>query len=128
MSFKISIKGDRDLVKLLNKAPAIFIEAADKACAEAASRIATNAKIICPYKTGRLMKSIYYQRVGGSRGGLTVPAYNVGADTPYARFVEFGTRFMTPRWFMRNAFLQVQPDINGIMRKQILAYWRSEAH
>ena len=119
------IKGDKELTRLLSKAPEIFQNAADRAGAELAARIANNAKIICPYKTGRLRNSIYYQRIGGSRGGSTIPAWAIGADTPYARFVEFGTRFMAARYFMRNAFLQVQPDINNVIREQIREYWRS---
>lgn len=121
MSFRVVIKGDKDLVRLLSKAPEIFRAAVDRAGAELAARIANDARSICPYRTGRLMRSIYIQRVGAG----SIPMWAVGAATPYARYVEFGTRFMAGRYFMRNAFLMVQPDINEVMREQIRAYWRS---
>ena len=125
MSFKISMRGDKELSKLLSQAPEIFQQAADKATEEIASRISRYAFFMCPYKTGFLRNSIYFQRKGGGYGGRSIPSWVVGAKAPYATYVELGTRYMEARPFMRNAFIMVQPDIPKIQKEQILAYWRS---
>lgn len=125
MSFKITMKGDKDLSRLLSEAPKAFQLAADAAAEQVCQRIKLYAEWLCPVKTGYLRSTIYYARQGGGYGGRSIASFAVGAKAPYARYVEFGTRFMTPRMFMRNAFLMVRPDIVKIQNEQIMAYWRA---
>ena len=125
MSFRISMRGDKELARLLSRAPEILRQASDNATEKIASRIVDNAKFNCPVKTGRLQKSIRYSKATGGFGGRSIGSWQIGAYTPYASFVEFGTRYMAGRYFVRNAFLMVQPDINRTLREQIRLYWRN---
>jgi HK97 gp10 family phage protein len=68
------------------------VELADKAVEEEAAHIvAAAAEAKAPVLTGHLQASI------GEEGGEVV------ADTPYARFVEYGTRKMKAEPFLRPA-------------------------
>lgn len=77
--------------------------------ARRANAVRSAAVGFCPVDTGRLRASIRWSLVrdaqGGSRGvdptlGL---AAIVGSDVHYAAYVEYGTRFMAPRSFLRPA-------------------------
>ena len=64
--------------------------------------IATGAKLKAPVRSGRLRSSIDVQRGEDAKGKY----FDVGSYLVYAPFVEFGTRFMTPRAFMRSSILE----------------------
>jgi HK97 gp10 family phage protein len=61
--------------------------------------VADKAKELCPVDTGQLKNSIGYTIV---RSDMTV---QIHADQSYAYFIEFGTRLMAARPFLRPALL-----------------------
>ena len=63
--------------------------------------IETQAKINCPVRTGTLRRSINTQ--AEMQGQLKAVAH-IGPNTNYAPYVEFGTRRMSPRPYLRPAF------------------------
>lgn len=62
------------------------------------------AKQLCPVDTGRLRSSIQYVNDGLMR-------CTVGTDTYYAIFLEFGTRKMSPRAFLRPGFEKARVEL-----------------
>lgn len=119
------MRGDKELARMLSQAPKTFQMAADAALEQISARIARYAFWMCPYKTGYLRSTIYYQKAVGGFMGRSIGSWVLGAKAPYSTYVEFGTRYMEARPFMRNAFKMVQPDINKVLTEQILEYWRS---
>ena len=70
-----------------------------KALAKFAVRVSTSAKRLAPVDTGRLRSSITFEL--GKDGGDIVA--RVGTNVHYAPYLEFGTRRMTARPFLRPA-------------------------
>lgn len=65
------------------------------------------ARARCPVRTGRLRDSIYAK--------VQDWIIKLGATAPYAVFQEFGTRYIRPKEFLRNAVhLRLQSLINRI--------------
>lgn len=64
-----------------------------------ALRVQRRAKQIAPVDTGRLRSSVEYE-VGRDSRGLVA---RIGTDVTYAVYLEFGTRRMSPRPFLRPA-------------------------
>lgn len=67
--------------------------------ARRANAVRSAAVGFCPVDTGRLRASIRWSIV---RDGSGLAAL-VGSDVHYAAYVEYGTRFMAPRSFLRPA-------------------------
>jgi len=67
------------------------------------------ARARCPVKTGRLKASIYAR--------VKDWVLQLGATAPYAIYQELGTRYISPRYFLKNAvWLRMQSLINRINR------------
>jgi HK97 gp10 family phage protein len=76
------------------------IEAASPAATRAGGEIVARAMISrAPRDTGRLASSIGVDTSSFGDGAVS----KVGADVPYARFVEFGTTFMAAQPFEEEA-------------------------
>lgn len=69
-----------------------------------ALRVERRAKQLAPVDTGRLRSSIEHD-VGRDSRGLVA---RIGTDVTYAIYLEFGTRRMTPRPFLRPALQAAQ--------------------
>jgi len=72
-----------------------------------AQAVTAEAKRLCPVDTGQLRNSIGYTI---RRGEMIV---SIHADQSYARFVEFGTRRMRARPFIRPAIAYGRKSIGG---------------
>lgn len=68
---------------------------------ETADAVAADAQRLAPERTGTLRRSIVTERL--TRGGKESNTVRVVARVFYAKFLEFGTRNMRPRPFMRPA-------------------------
>jgi len=90
VTFRTTIKYDR-IPEILARFPG----AVHKVIADTANGIKVDAQDLCPVKTGTLRGSIKTQIDGASA--------TVTASTEYAWYVEYGTRKMAPRSFMRRA-------------------------
>ena len=90
-------------VKMDNHALQILFGSVDgpsgKALAKLGVRVTTRAKQLAPVDTGRLRSSIAME-IGTDNGDVVV---RVGTNVHYAPYLEFGTRRMTARPFMRPA-------------------------
>jgi HK97 gp10 family phage protein len=62
------------------------------------------AKQLCPVDTGRLRSSIQYTNMGLMKS-------MTGTDVFYGFFLEFGTRKMSPRAFLRPAFEKARVEL-----------------
>ena len=69
--------------------------------------VASDARTIVPYRTGRLHKSIRH-RVVSSR------TVRISARTRYAVYVELGTRYMMAQPYLRPALFQVRVGAWGV--------------
>lgn len=97
MSIRISVSGDRELLRALQKAKNIESDVKHIVTQET-SRMERMAVNYAPYDTGFLKRSIESFYTAGGLAG-TVEAY---AD--YAVYQEYGTRFQPGKAFIRPAF------------------------
>jgi hypothetical protein len=56
-------------------------------------------------------------------GGYSTPRtpYEESADVSYAVYQEFGTKFIRPKWYMRDAFEKILPRVNPDLNKALKA-------
>lgn len=71
----------------------------------AVNRIVARAKANAPVRTGRLRRSIAGRVEDNGRRGVIRPS------APYWPYVEFGTRYMQPRYYIRRAVDADHADI-----------------
>lgn len=67
-------------------------------------------------RTGNLRRSIRGRYLGGGQGEVGVNPVREGADVNYAKFLEYGTRYIVPRAFMRRGANRSIPAINRIFK------------
>ncbi len=99
-------QSDRKLVKQLHKALTIL---ALKGEAQAKKNATTYPRV----RTGRLRSSItglVDAKNGNQRVVLRAGGDSGGSPVNYARYVEFGTKFMQPRLFMGRAVQKIARD------------------
>lgn len=69
-----------------------------------------------PYgKSGKLQRSIYSKFVAFGRNSVV----RVAASAPHARFLEYGTRFMAARPFLRPAIANTREDLRKLFGEQM---------
>ncbi len=119
MSFRIEMRGDQKLRRALQKTSPFTVEAANQTLFWTAAAIKHQAQLLVPIRTGLLFNSIYFKL-------LRPMTYVVGADTPYAYFVEYGTSRMMAKPYIRPAISMVKPDINKILRDELKNSWSKE--
>ncbi len=81
---EMSIEGLESLMAKLRRLGGSVDEAIDKGIGKGVQKIKSDAKVNCPYDTGRLKGSI-------STEHLELKVWAVGTNVEYAMFVEFGT-------------------------------------
>ena len=69
------------------------------------------ARRMCPVRTGRLRDSIYSK--------VEDWTLKVGASAPYAKYVEFGTRYIRPFYFLTEAINLHLPRLRQILTQAI---------
>ncbi len=85
---------------------------AKEVVATTAFSVEANAKAVVPVRTGRLRNSI----TSKEEGDLT---WTIAPHTDYAIFVEYGTRFMRERSYMRPAAEKVRAPFKAAMDKML---------
>ena len=83
------------------------------AVAETAYGVEARGKQLCPVDTGTLRRSIHTVL---SKGGLRAV---VGPSADYAEYVEFGTRYMAARPYMRPAAASVLRTLVPTIRARL---------
>ena len=103
----VAINGMRQLQARLRHLDAAMIENVRYALVFEAEPIKTVAQYLCPVRTGYLRSTIYALIEGW--------ILKLGASAHYARYVEFGTRFMRAvRFLSRAVELRLQSLVNAI--------------
>jgi HK97 gp10 family phage protein len=97
----------------LTNAPHTIRVAANRVADEEIPKIVTRARELAPVRTGRLRNSVYWRKTG-------FLGYEVGARVFYAGFVEFGTRFMRARPYLRPAIEEKLPEIREELKDALV--------
>ena len=112
MSFaelNVAINGIRELQARLRHLDVAMVENVRYALAFEGEAIKTVAEYLCPVRTGYLRSTIYALIEGW--------LLKLGASAHYARYVEFGTRFMKAvRFLSRAVELRLQSLVNAVNR------------
>jgi HK97 gp10 family phage protein len=103
MSYKIQDKSAR-YISRLEKAKTDTLD-------EVANNISDDAKTNAPVKTGALRDSIHVE------DSTDVDAKLIGSDLKYARFIEMGTRKISPRAYLRKALWSNIDKISSVLSK-----------
>lgn len=108
----ISITIDKDKIsKWLDSRPDKMKRATANIIKTVAFLTERYAKINAPVDSGRLRTSIYT---------LVNPTNaKVSTNTNYAQYVHDGTRYMSPRPFMKDAASQVESQIDDIVEQEV---------
>ena len=91
---EMSIEGLEGLMAKLRRLGGSVDAAIDKGIGKGVQKIKSDAKVNCPYDTGRLKGSI-------STEHLEPKVWAVGTNVEYAMFVEFGTGQPKPQIVMK---------------------------
>lgn len=97
----------------LPEAQALVHRALVETVAETAYDVEARAKMLAPVRTGTLRRSIHTVI---EHGGLRA---TVGPSVSYAAFVEFGTRYMAARPYMRPAAALVLRLLPGRFERRL---------
>ena len=97
----------------LENAPHTIRVVANRVADREIPKVAEKAKRLAPVRTGRLRNSIYWRKTG-------FLGYMVGAAVYYAGFVEFGTRYMRARPYLRPAIEEKLPEIREELKDSIM--------
>ena len=90
------VTGVKEALNKIGRIKAKVSEIAGQGIEAAALTCFTRARQLVPVRTGRLRDSITVQRISTSK-------IAVEATASYSGFVEYGTRYMKPRPYMRPA-------------------------
>jgi HK97 gp10 family phage protein len=115
MSVQISVEGMDRLRKALQRLP----ERARKYVSEEMYWLAVEAlevaRSLAPVRTGYLRSTIHW--VEDANANADEGGYWLVATAPYARYQEFGTRYIRARLFMTAAWWHVMQESRRLMRK-----------
>lgn len=97
----------------LPQMPALIRAAVVQEVSKATLQVEAKSKALTPVKTGTLRRSIHSVFENGGLTGL------VGPSVLYGKFVEFGTRRMGARPYMRPAAEQVLPGFADAVKRAL---------
>ena len=103
----IAVSGIEELRQKMKKLDSRLKRGVNDKLREAGNLIRERAKNLAPVRTGRLRSSIFSQ--------VEDWTLEVGTNAPYARYVEFGTRWIRPRYFMLRAIQENASKIKGLL-------------
>ena len=106
---KFKTKNFQELIeKIKTELPNIVRQHLPDIVDESLDNLEAKAKALVPVRTGFLRSTIYGARTGELMG-------YVGATASYAFFVEFGTRFMNAKPYLRPALYNLIPELTTRM-------------
>lgn len=97
----------------LPQMPAVIRAAVIQEVSKATLDVEAKSKALVPVKTGTLRRSIHSVFENGGLTGI------VGPSVLYGKFVEFGTRRMAARAYMRPAAEQVLPKFADAVKRAL---------
>lgn len=97
----------------------------DRAVLKSAALMERNIKISATnsfqQRTGNLRRSITHRKVEFGKAEVGVNPVREGADTNYAIYLEYGTKYITPRAFIRKGIGMSQKAIKQIFSDEAKA-------
>ena len=111
VEISINVKGTEELSQKIGKLDSKLKRGVSDRLREVGTLIEEKARSLAPVRTGRLRSSIFSQVEGWK--------LKVGAKAPYARYVEFGTRWIKPRYFMLQAVQENTSKIKSLLNEAI---------
>ena len=110
---RLEVVGVKELKAKLEKLDLNLKGKVSERLAEIGNLIEERAKQLAPVRTGRLRASIYSRLVDW--------ILTIGAKAPYARYIEFGTRWIRPRHFLLGAIQENLSKIENIIRQAVFS-------
>ena len=108
---RLEVAGVEELKAKLEKVDSSLKRKINDKLAEIGNLIRERARQLAPVKTGRLRASIYSQ--------ISDWTLTIGVKAPYARYLEFGTRWIRPRHFLLRAIEENQAKIDNAIRMAV---------
>lgn len=124
-SDRVVVHGGKELEQLFRSLPLELQKKALRKAARAAGKIvAASAKSLAPVKTGALRNAIKVRAMRRSRkprvGIIVGPsARDFVGDQFYAAMIEYGTKKMAPKPFMRPAFQATEKAATALFRDEL---------
>jgi HK97 gp10 family phage protein len=119
---------DPNIKQKLATLPKKMLDGAFEALTAQAHLIVGLAQVYCPVETGSLRDSIRVERGGEGlhwrqvkvRAGGYITNPETGKLVDYAVYQEFGTRYITPSYFLTRAVEEVQPTIQTMINAGVV--------
>jgi len=108
---EVRVEGIEEFEKKMNNVNVYMQRNIRRKLQDLGSEIHATARRLCPVKTGRLRDSIYTK--------LEDWRLKIGASMPYAAFIEFGTRYIRPFYFLTEAVNLHLPRLHAIIHEGI---------
>jgi HK97 gp10 family phage protein len=109
VEFTVEVVGVEDFEGRMRRLDEAVQDDVQDALGQVAQRVVLRARELAPVRTGRLMQSIYAQIIAKW-------LVKVGCLVPYALFQEFGTRYVSPRYFLTRALAENANNLLSIIR------------
>lgn len=106
-SVEIEVTGAKEFADLMRRADTSVQQEVYLGLQILGEDIQHDAEIMCPVRSGYLRSTIYSKVVGW--------ILIIGASAPYAKFIEFGTRFIKPFYFITEAVHLHLPRLRQIL-------------
>lgn len=91
-------------------------QAVEKAAAIMERNMKVEATTSFKQRTGNLRRSIRFRKISATEAEVGINPVREGADVNYAKFLEYGTRFIVARAFIRKGANRSIPAINKIFK------------
>jgi HK97 gp10 family phage protein len=115
---KVQITCDvKSFLKVVQETKEAAVKGFEEHMAKTAELVWTLAQQYVPVRTGRLRSSLSVLTLGSLQ-------FKVGSNVEYAGYVEYGTRFMSPRPYLRPSIQQAKDtmDFSTLIRKMEAAW------
>jgi HK97 gp10 family phage protein len=99
IQFRVELSGVEDFAAKMRTLNEAMQNCVQDALNQTAQQVVSRARELAPVRTGRLMAGIYAQIIYKW-------VVKVGCMVPYALFQEFGTRYISPRYFLTRALAE----------------------
>lgn len=101
VQFRIEVSGFEDFARRMRRLDEATLECVQNALNQTGQDVVRRARQLAPVRTGRLLQSIYSQII-------YTWIVKVGCYVPYALCQEFGTRYISARYFLTRALMESQ--------------------
>ena len=109
---KIKVSGIEKIIKKIKNKPKKLEKDIDNEVKNCAINILRDSKRICPVNTGALRRSGRFEKI--REMAYKVSYGGAGTGVNYAKFVEFGTRYMMAQPYLMPSF---RKNIHNLKRK-----------